>query len=229
MLRHPLPLLTREVPPLRLNQTGTILLLQDLHAAAADPEQGWLARQSRAKVLDREFDDYFDTLRLIAANIGRLVTTCRQRGIPVVFSCIGSRRDEGCSGFQTATGWTWDLDGPDGDFDSRWKPQDGEQVFTKPGWGALANPDLKRLIIDGGIETVVLAGAFLDFGVRQTAYELGDRGVGSLVVSDAVAGVTYAGSGHTIGNLAHGLTKVRSTAELLDLLAELDDRETVII
>ena len=58
-----------------------------------------------------------------------------------------------------------------------------------------------------------------DFGVRQTCYELMDRGLGSLVVSDAVAPLTLAAQEHVAGNLAHGLVKLRSTAEVLDLFA----------
>ncbi len=229
MLRHPLPLLTREVPPIQLDRSGTVLLLQDLHAAAADPDNGWLARRAHAKVLDREFDEYFDTLRLIAPNIGRLTATCRQLQIPVVFSCIGKIANEANAAFQNATGWTWDLAGPDGGFDDRWKPESDEPVFTKPGWGALANSAFKEYLVGRGTHSAIIAGAFLDFGIRQTAYELADLGIGCLVISDAVAGVTTAGEGQTIGNLAHGMTKVRSTAELLDLIAELDQRESVIV
>jgi hypothetical protein len=46
-----------------------------------------------------------------------------------------------------------------------------------------------------------------------------DRGLGSLVVSDAVAPLTLPAQEHVSGNLAHGLVKLRSTGELLDLFA----------
>jgi nicotinamidase-related amidase len=229
MLRHPLTLLTREVPPLILNRAATCLLLQDLHDATADPDNGWLARQSRAKVLDREFDEYFETLRLIAPNVERLASAFRERRIPVLFSCLGSRAGQPHSRFQQATGWEWNLDGPDGYFAEGWRPRADEPVFDKPGWGALANPAFRQHILAQRIETVVIAGSLFDFGIRQTCYELADLGIGSLIVSDAVAGLTYAGSGHTAGNLAHGMSKLRSTAELLDLLSELDQNGSVIV
>jgi nicotinamidase-related amidase len=92
-------------------------------------------------------------------------------------------------------------------------------VFAKPGWGALANPAFARFLEQRGIENLVVTGAMFDFGIRQTCYELMDRGIGSLVVSDAVAPLTLAAHEHVAGNLAHGLVKLRSTAELLDLLA----------
>jgi len=229
MLRHPLTLLTREVPPIPLNRTRICLLLQDLHDAPADPDNGWLARQSRSKVLDREFDEYFDTLRLIAPNVERLVSAFRERQIAVLFTCLGSRRGQPYSRFQQATGWEWNLDGPDGSFAEGWRPREDEPVFAKPGWGALANPDFRQHILTQRIASVVIAGALFDFGIRQTCYELADLGIGSLIVSDAVAGLTYAASGHTAGNLAHGLSKLRSTEELLDLLTVLDQSGSVIV
>jgi pentatricopeptide repeat protein len=91
-------------------------------------------------------------------------------------------------------------------------------VFAKPGWGALANPAFARFLDERGIENLLVAGAMFDFGIRQTCYELMDRGLGALVVSDAVAPLTLAAQGHVAGNLAHGLVKLRSTAEVLDLL-----------
>ena len=68
----------------------------------------------------------------------------------------------------------------------------------------------------------MLAGVPFDFGIRQTCGELADRGIGSLVVSDAVASITQTGQTYSRGNVAHGLTKLRSTGELLGLLSDLE-------
>lgn len=218
-LRHPLTLLTREVPPLVVRPGATWLLLQDLHAPFADLEEGALARLAREKVLAREFDELSEGLRTIAPNVEALVVAARDSGLGVVYSCLGYAGDEGPSAFQQGTGWCWRLDGSDGEFPAGWRPEEGELVFSKPGWGALANPEFGRFLEERGIEDLLIAGAMFDFGIQQTCYELMDRGIGSLVVSDAVAPLTLAAQGHVAGNLAHGLVKLRSTAELLDLLA----------
>lgn len=227
--RHPLPLLTREVAPVVLDTPSTALLLQDLHAPFADADDGWLARRARSKVLMREFDEYFDMLRLVTPNITAVLNAARARNIPLVYSCLGHRDNDSPSRFQEVTGWTWNLDGPDGAFPEEWRPESGEPVFAKPGWGALGNPKLATWLRDAGIRSVVIIGTMLDFGIRQTCSELSDRGIGSLIVSDAVCGLTAAGQAHTAGSIAHGLTKLRSTAELLDLLAELDGRPSVLV
>ncbi|HEX5500040.1 MAG TPA: isochorismatase family protein [Thermomicrobiales bacterium] len=219
MLRHPLTLLTREVPPLELRPGATWLLLQDVHAPFADPEQGALAREAGRKVVLREFDDYFDAMRLIADNLARLVETARRVGLGVVYSCLGHEPGASPSAFQLATGWRWDLAGPDGAFPAGWRPQDGEPIFAKPGWGALGNPAFARFLAEQRVETMLVAGAMFEFGIRQTCGELADRGVGTLVLADAVVPLTSQAQGPAAGAMAHGLTKLRSTAETLDLLA----------
>jgi pentatricopeptide repeat protein len=229
VLRHPLPLLTREVRPLSLRPGATWLLLQDLHAPFADPDHGALMAMANRKVLAREFDEYTDGLRLVAPNVQRLVAAARAHGLSVVYSCLGYRDSDEPSAFQRATGWCWRLDGPEGAFPPAWRPAAGDPVFAKPGWGALANPDFARFLDERGVENLLIAGAMFDFGIRQTCYELMDRGLGSLVVSDAVAPLTLAAQGHVAGNLAHGLVKLRSTAEVLDLLDEMRREGSVLV
>lgn len=220
-MRHPLPLLTREVPPLELRLGDSCLLLQDLHAPFADPEQGWLARRARAKVLGAEFSEYFRAVRELAPNVVRLLAAARGAGLTVLYSCFGFRPPASPSPLQAALGWEWDLAGPEGRFPPALEPVAGEGVYPRPGWGALSEPGLARFLQERSIRSVVLVGTLLDFGLRHSCWQLADQGVGSLVVSDAVAPLTLAGEACTHGNLACGLTKFRTTAELLDLLPPL--------
>jgi nicotinamidase-related amidase len=225
--RHPLPLLTREVRPVDLTSARSLVLVQDLHAPFADVDGGTLGRMAQAKVVMREFDEYFDTLQLVAQNFPALLAAFRDARVPVAYSCLGHRASEEPSAFQQATGWTWNLDGPDGSFPDAWAPRDGEPVFAKPGWGALASPDFRRFLDERGVESVVIFGAMFDFGIRHTCYELADAGIGSLVVSDAVVALTRDGSAATAGNLAHGVIKLRSAGETLDLVKTLKETGAV--
>ena len=229
MLRHPLTLLTREVRPIRLEPGRTWLLVQDLHAPFADLSDGALAAMAARKVVSREFDEYTETLRLVAPNLERIVNAAREHRIDVVYSCLGHAPGEAPSPFQEATGWCWPVTGEATDFPASWRPGPGERVFTKPGWGALANPAFARFLDEQGVTSLIVIGTMLDFGIRQTCYELADRGLGSLVISDAVVPLTLAAQGHTTGNLAHGLIKLRSTAELIDLLAVMRQEGSVLV
>lgn len=218
LLRHPLTLLTREVRPLTMQPGQTWLLAQDLHAPFGDLDSGALAETAARKLVSREFDEYTETLRLVAANLSRVIEEARRHRLGVVYSCLGYRPEEGPSAFQEAIGWQWPVTGA-AEFPEAWRPGPGEPVFTKPGWGALAEPAFAEFLEREGVANLVVIGAMLDFGIRQTCYELADRGFGCLVISDAVVPLTLAAQAHTAGNLAHGLTKLRSTAELVDLLA----------
>lgn len=229
MLRHPLTLLTREVRPLILQPGATWLLVQDLHAPFAALDDGALARLAARKVISREFDEYTEAIRLIAPNVERLVAAAREHGLGVVYSCLGTEAEAPPSAFQEATGWCWPLAGPDGQFPAAWRPAAGERVFAKPGWGALANPAFVRFLMEQEVKNLLVVGAMFDFGIRQTCFELMDRGFGSLVVSDAVAPLTIAAQGHVAGNLAHGLVKLRTMAEVLDLLAVMRQEGTVLV
>lgn len=231
MVRHPLTLLTNEVRCLSIQPEHTVLLLQDVHAPFADPVHGYLARKARAKVLLREFDEYFDTLRTVTPNFPKLIAAARKQRIKVVFSSLGHAAGEEPSTFQRATGWDWDLCSPDGAFPTDWTPDPecGDAVFSKPVWSAFGNAAFAERLDKLRVETVILAGTMLEFGIVHTAYDLQDRGNGVLVVSDAVVALTYAGGRQASGSMAHGLIKLRSTAETLDLLARLDDEEAVLV
>lgn len=227
--RHPLPLLTQAVAPVPLDRQGVCLLLQDLHAPFSDGKTGRLATLAAAKVLAREFDEYWDAMDLAAPNIARVVARWRSLNLPVVYSCWGYFPPEEPSSLAQTMGWTWDLSGPDGAFPAAWAPQPGDPVFTKPGWGATANPRLLDYLAARAVHTIVLLGALLEFGIRQTCGDLGDRGFHVMVVSDAVPALTALGRAFTTGNMAHGMTKLRSTGETLDLLARLEQTAPVLV
>jgi nicotinamidase-related amidase len=231
MVRHPLTLLTNAVRPLAIQPEHAVLLLQDVHAPFADPDHGYLARKARAKVLLREFDEYFDTLRIVSPNFPKLIEAARKQRIKVMFSILGHAAGAEPSAFQRATGWEWDLSSPDGAFPPGWTPdpERGDAVFSKPGWSALGNAAFAERLDELRVEHVIVAGTMLEFGIVHTAYDLQGRGTGVLVVSDAVVALTYTGGRQASGSMAHGLIKLRSTAETLDLLARLDEEGAVLV
>ena len=137
--------------------------------------------------------------------------------------------DGDVSAFQRATGWLWDLDGGDGRYPASWEPGEHELVLAKPGWSALANPAFESFLAENRLTNVVVLGAMLDFGISQTCLDLNDRGISSLVVSDAVAALTRAGQDYVSANIAHGLIKLRTTGEVLDLLEVVEKQGAVLI
>ncbi|MEZ4521449.1 MAG: isochorismatase family protein [Thermomicrobiales bacterium] len=228
-MRHPLTRLTNDVPAIRLEPAHTCLILQDVHSPFADGVDGWLARKARDEALDREFDEYFETLDLVSGNFPVLAESCRRAGIEVVYACMALSPNPTHTALQEAMGWTWEVDGPDWRFPDRWQPADHDHIYVKEGWGALSSSGFTFHLVERAIHSVIIAGTMYDYGIRQTCYELADRSIASLVASDAVVATTNEAGSDTSGNLAHGLTKLRSTSEILDLLDIVKDQGYVLV
>ncbi len=221
-------LVTRESRPLQLTADNACLLLQDVHSPFGDPGQGWLARRVEQKVLTREFDEYFELLAIISENIPKVLGAARRLRMAVVYASLGCREGR-VSGFQEATGWLWDLNGEEGGYHPAWEPLEHELVLPKPGWSALSSPAFSSYLGGADFTNVVVMGTMFDFGISQTCLELSDRGVASLVVSDAVAALTRASQEYVSANIAHGLIKLRTTGEVLDLLEMVEKQGAVLI
>jgi nicotinamidase-related amidase len=228
-MRFPLPLLTLEVKPLHLRMDNTCLLLQDVHAPFTDHRRGWLSKEASRKVVEREFDEYFSRLELVSGNFEKLLILFRELNLPVVFTCLGYYAPENPSSLQQAMGWDWDLRGGEGKFIDPMKPIDGEMVFSKPGWGSLSSSDFKAFLHNRNLTNVILCGTLFDFGIQHSAYELVDAGHSVLIVSDAVVSSTEAADAPVRGNLGHGMTKFRTTAEVCGLLEGLRHALQVVV
>lgn len=227
LMRHPLSLLTKEVPPLGLRLDNTCILMQDIHAPFTDTCDGWLAREAHRLMVRREFDEYYEQITIALNNCRKLLELARGLKLPVTYTCLGYAPPAAPSFLQKSMGWIWDLTDDDGRFPAGLEPSNDEPVFPKAGWGSLASRDFQIYLHEHAVRNVILAGSLFDFGIRHTSYELADAGYHVLIVSDAVAALTNGADQPTRGNVAHGVTKLRTTAEIEALLCELKTRPTV--
>lgn len=181
---------------------------------------------AQRRFVQKEYAEFFSAMPTVVENTARLLRECRRQGLQVdhlrwvVEGASPSR-------LQEAMGWTWRLEDPDSEFLPELMPSEGEKSHAKAGWGVRSSATLVPHLRSSGIESVVLAGVPLDFGIRQTCYELADCGIGVLLVTDATTALTQLADAPTRGNLSHGAVKQRSTAELLGLLERLDHEECV--
>jgi nicotinamidase-related amidase len=65
-------------------------------------------------------------------------------------------------------------------------PLPGEVVLDKPGKGAFYGTDLQALLVDAGIESLIVTGVTTEVCVHTTVREANDRGYEALVLSDCV-------------------------------------------
>ena len=161
------------------------------------------------------------------ANAARLLDAARSLGLRVHHVRWGHADGDEPSALQRAMGWAWDLRGDAGAVDERLAPRAGEGVHAKGGWGASTSASLRAALQRDATSDVLLCGLPFDFGIRHSCFEFADAGLRTLVASDATAALTAAAEAPTRGNLAHGATKLRSSAELLDLLERVPTEGTV--
>lgn len=220
-MRHPLSLLTREVPAVELTAESTALVIQDLHRPFADVKDGYLIRKARELFVDDEFAEFFTAVPTVVKNSARVLAEFRRLKLRIDH-LRWAVDGQGPGTLQSAMDWTWAAGDEESSFVTELAPSAGEGVHVKAGWGVLSSPTLIPELREARVESVVLMGVPFDFGIRQTCLEFADHGFQVMLVSDATAPLTWAAEAPTRGNLTHGTTKQRSTAELLGLLADLE-------
>ena len=97
--------------------------------------------------------------------------------------------------------------------------QPGDILLTKRHWGAFAGTDLEQQLKTRGIDTVVLTGISTNAGVESTARQGAGLGFGFVLVEDACSGQNAEHHRFAFENIFPGLTRVRTTDEVLASLA----------
>ena len=145
-----------------------------------------------------------DVTRLAApiTAIGRLLTAARRAGLLVVHTREGHRSDlTDCPPEKllrsASAGAAIGSAGPLGrllvrgevghDFIDELRPEAGEPVVDKPGYGAFHQTDLAQVFAGRGIGTLVLCGVTTEVCVHSTLREAIDRGFRCFTVGDACA------------------------------------------
>ena len=226
-LRYPLNLVTDAVPVITLQPATTCLLLVDVH----NPfwTGGCVEARARSYGILAEFSYYYGQAPVAMAAQASVLTAARHANMPVVYACLGYFPPHAPSAFQQAMGWRWDLASACGSFPSSLAPVTGEAVFAKPGWNALGCPDLEHLWQKKDIDTVILAGSLLEYGVRHSAMALADAGYRCLVLSDATTALSLQGRLHTQNELNHGLVKLRYVAEYMLLMERMEQQGQALV
>ena len=134
---------------------------------------------------------------LVIPNTARLIATCRERGVEVVFARIACLKRDGRdrSLSQKKPGWNYLLlpkDSPESQLVPELAPQDDEIVVCKTTDSALTGTNLRLLLANMGVRHVIVAGIFTDQCVSSTVRSLADESFNVVVVEDCCAAGTDA-------------------------------------
>jgi biuret amidohydrolase len=128
----------------------------------------------------------------VIPNIARMLAHCRARGIECLFARIACHKEDGRdrSLSQKLPGWN-NLLLPKNDQPSQivpeLAPESDEIIVTKTTDSALTGTNLRLILSNMGIRTVICAGIFTDQCVSSTVRSLADESFAVLVLEDCCA------------------------------------------
>jgi nicotinamidase-related amidase len=226
--RVPFTLATRSVPRIAIRAENTALLVLDMQRYFADPEGGY-NKVARDRGVEREYTDYYVHVSLIIPNIQSLIALARKHGMPVIYTQFAYLDPSDVSLLQKSLGITISCDDPEAEILPAVEPGKDDPVIVKTGLSAFSNPALEEELRARGIENLILTGVMTEFSVRATVYSALDLGFRPIIVSDGCAGITRETHGGVTSEMTFGMTKVRTTGEILRYAKELEFDDVVLI
>ena len=139
---------------------------------------------------------FYDRMRqTVIPNTAKLIAECRERGVEVIFARIACLKPDGRdrSLVQKQPGFNNLLlpkDRADGQVVPELAPRDDEITMLKTTDSALTGTNLRLILRNMDIETVVCVGIFTDQCVSSTVRSLCDESFRVLVVDDCCAAAT---------------------------------------
>lgn len=186
------------VPPLAVAPRTTAVVVTDMQLSNTSPDHGVNLALDRIEAGSaRHLNDRVRATTLPA--LQRLLPEARARGITVVYLTLGARRRDlsdmtpRCRAFVRALEragdvpdilWTGD---PGFAICPEIRPEPDDIVVNKTGWGAFNSSPLDQVLIDRGIETLLMTGVTTNCCVETTARDAADRGYGVAIVDECTA------------------------------------------
>lgn len=158
----------------------------------------------------------------VIANSIKLAETFRQQALPVMLVHVTYSPDGGDRFVpRTDTGSTTRRS-----FGANWDQlvreigqQGNDIIVPKRSWSAFHGTSLDMHLRRRGITEIVLAGIVTSIGVESTAREAHDHGYHQIFVEDAMSDPSEESHYHTISRIFPRIGRVKSTGEVLSLLA----------
>lgn len=171
-----------------LDAGETALLVIDVQNIYMKPPQDPEEQKRWAPFLER-----MNTI--VIPNTAALIETCRKKGVEVIFARIACLKEDGRdrSLCQKKPGWNYLLLPKDTDQSQivpELKARDDEITLCKTTDSALTGTNLRLLLHNMGIKTVIAAGIFTDQCVSSTVRSLADESFEVVVVDDCCAAAT---------------------------------------
>ena len=227
-IRRPLPLVIRSVPRMSVRRENSVLLIQDMQRFLVEPDIG-IAAIAGDRGVSTEFDEYYEQVAAVAANIVNLRRHMGDLGIPTCYTRWISDRPAVKSALQRALDIVPYVEDEEAEIIEALTPADDLDVFYKGGMSAFSAPALVTALTERRIENIILCGAITEFGIQATALQAMDQGYRPMIVGDCCAAMTFSTNELTLDGLSFGTAKVRPWQELCYGLEELKRDDVAVI
>ena len=192
------------------------------------PRGAWQPDTARVALLVHDMQRYFlaafapdaAPLAPAVANIARLLTHCRARGIPVFYTAQRGNQDRRDRGLQA------DLWGPGMSATEEHEaiieavaPVEGDHVLVKHRYSAFQRSNLETMMRARGRDQLLVTGVYAHIGCTATVAEAFQRDIESFIAADAVADFSRADHDLALHWIARTCGVPMTTDHLLETLA----------
>lgn len=212
-----------EIGEVLIEKDKTALLIVDLQRVFVSRPTGKDLPEEK-KAFAEKWKHFFDRIEEgVIPNNKRILDTFRKKRMEVVFAKIQCQKKDGRdrSLVQKATGFN-ELLLPPGSKDSEIMPEifpiQDEIVVTKTTDSAITGTNLRLMLSNMGIDTVVVTGVFTDQCVSGTVRSLADESFKVWLIEDACMAATEEIQNHELAVLNNIYCHVINTEELLKAL-----------
>jgi ureidoacrylate peracid hydrolase len=205
-----------DAPPKR-----TALIVIDLTLQQASRHHG-VCRLIAQNGLADDLGYFLDRIeQTVVPNVRRLLDAFHAHRAPVVFTRCVSLRGDGSD--QTwrhrAFGLVCGIDSEDAQILPELTPVAGDIVLNKTGSSLFNSTNAEHLFRNMGIDTLVMTGIFTNSCVEGATRDAGDRDFRVLLAEDACAAMSAVGHQNALGYLDANFCHVRSSGQVLAMLA----------
>lgn len=162
------------MPEFKIRPESTALIVHDLQKVFI---RGAFAPENSQQYVDR---------------IKKLISTCRSKRVPVIYTKVGFRRDGSDMGligefFEPIKKHELLMDDQeDSEIIPELAPHPDDVIIRKVNsYSAFYNTGLENILRNRGIDTIVLVGGATNVGVEAAARDAHSRGIKSIVLEDA--------------------------------------------
>lgn len=210
--------------PVLLQPDKTALLIIDMQYHDASPDQGANLAFDR---LDPGCCDYYNerVKEMVIPTIRKLLDGFRSEGMDVIYLTIGSDDRELSDMPERHRLAFRELERASGVPDILWSgnpafsireeiaPEEGELVLNKTTFGAFNSSNLEQILLDRGIESLVITGVSTNCCVETTSRDAADRGFGCVIVDEGTADYDQTAQDATLRAFHFNFGRVMRTAE----------------